>query len=242
MNLITAVKHKFFHVWFPNWTPDIALRYIPIVNDIKKRSDINSILDVGSGSLGITPYLRKKVIGIDVNFRGPHTSLLKKVRGTANKLPFNKNIFDASVCVDTLEHIPKPKRKKVIMELLRVTDKLVYIVVPCGGISEKEDHIIFSRNKRLNNQIDPYLFEHIKYGIPSDKEIIEYIPKKHDIKVYGLTNIYLHRLVLWAQLTNNRLLKFVSSVIFILLLPIFLKFNVTPVYRKLFIIAIDKKK
>ena len=41
---------------------EAALRYIPVVNEIKKADLVNSkILEIGSGSTGITPYFKKYI-------------------------------------------------------------------------------------------------------------------------------------------------------------------------------------
>lgn len=234
--LITAIKHKFFQEWFPNWSPDIALRYIPIADDIRKIKDINTILDVGSGSLGITPYLKKQVTGVDTHFSGPTSSSLKQVLSSAIKLPFKNKSFDISICVDTLEHIPKNHRKKAIAELIRVTKIKIYIVAPFEIISEKEDRILFDYVMRITGRIDPYMKEHIDYGLPREKEIIKFFPSSVKIISKGLTNIYIHRLLLKVQFSNGRIMKFISSVIFVLLVPLFLRINFPPTYRKLFII------
>lgn len=52
--------------------PEAALRYLPIVDLLKKeRLENSKILEIGSGSYGITPYLKKEVVGIDMSFDEP---------------------------------------------------------------------------------------------------------------------------------------------------------------------------
>lgn len=236
MNPLPWIKQKFFRDWFPHWSPDAALRYLPIVDDIRNQDDINTILDVGSGSLGITPYLKKSVTGIDQDFTGPNSLFLHRVKGTALKLPLNDNSFDASICVDVLEHIPKKFRRRVINELIRVAKKRIYIVAPCEKHSEKEDRVIFEYIKGKNRVSDPFLSEHIKYGLPNEEEILSFIPKENLVQIKPLTNLYLHRLILMAQFSGSRAGRFISSVIFVLLIPFFLNINFSPSYRKFFII------
>lgn len=237
--MITYLKKKFFKDWFPNWSPEIALRYLPIVSDIKKYRNITSILDVGSGSLGITPYLKRSVIGVDINFNGPHSSLLKQVKGSATKLPFANKSFDVSLCVDTFEHISKKLRKKSINELLRVTKKKIYITIPCGKLSTNEDKYFYNYLLKKKKYDDPYLREHLALGLPTEHEIIHYFPPEINIRTINLTNIFMRRILLKVQFSSKRVVKFISSVIFIILLPFFLRLNFLPTYRKLFIITID---
>jgi ubiquinone/menaquinone biosynthesis C-methylase UbiE len=196
-------------------------------------------VDVGSGSLGITPYFKKPITGVDQDFMGPQSSLLHKIKGSALSLPLSDKSFDASICVDVLEHIQKKLRKRVIKELIRVSKKKVYIITPCESYSETEDKIIKNYIRRIHKSNDPFLEEHIKYGLPKEREVVESIPKRYKIKINLLTNIFLHRVILMAQFSNNRIIKFVSSVIFILFIPLFLKINFKPTYRKLFIITLD---
>ncbi len=43
------------------WHPEVAIRYLPIVKQLKATSlSSGSMLEVGSGWLGIAPYLVKK--------------------------------------------------------------------------------------------------------------------------------------------------------------------------------------
>ena len=237
--MISYLKTKFFKDWFPHWSPEIALRYLPIAYMIKRDISIHSILDVGSGSLGITPYLKRNVVGIDINFNGPYSPYLKRIKGFANSLPFKNKTFDATICADTLEHIKKKYRKKVITELIRVTKKKIFITIPVGSFSEKEDIRLYKHLLKTKKWDDPYLKEHIAIGLPKEKDIMLAIPSNFSVKIKNLTNIYLRRIILKAQFSNQFIGRFISSVIFVLLLPIFLNINKEPTYRKLYIITID---
>ena len=74
--------------------PEAALRYAPVVNEIRKRRLLDSkILEIGSGSLGITPYLKKKIDGVDINFSGPESGNLRKIEGEAKQLTFPNNSY-----------------------------------------------------------------------------------------------------------------------------------------------------
>ena len=80
--------------FFYRWHPEVALRYLPIVKRIKqykkelKKKELK-ILEVGSGSLGMAPYLKMPVTGLDVDFSGPKLSLLKPAQGKATKISPN---------------------------------------------------------------------------------------------------------------------------------------------------------
>lgn len=235
MNVIQNAKHIFFHEWFPHWSPDTALRYLPIVDDLQKLPK-GTILDVGSGSLGITPYLKRNVTGVDVTFRPPYSKLLQRVKGTATKLPFKTQSFDYVLCVDTLEHVPPKFRPQVIRELLRVAKIKVYLINPCDEGARIEDAHINNYLMKYKRISDPYLVEHIKYGQPKSEDILSVIPKKYPVTIKPHTNTYLHRALLLMQFSNHKLGRFISSVVFVLLISIFKHINFGKTYRKLFLI------
>ena len=236
MNFIQNAKHIFFHEWYLHWSPDIALRYLPIINDLKK-SPVGTILDVGSGSLGITPYFKRNVTGVDVTFSPPYSKLLQRVKGTATKLPFKNQSFDYVLCVDTLEHVPPKFRPQVIKELLRVAKVKVYLINPLDEPARVEDAFINEYLIKHKGIGDPYLDEHIKYGQPKSKDIVAMIGSKYQITILPFTNIYLHRLLLIFQFSDHKVGRFISSVIFVLLTNVFVHINVGPTYRKLFILT-----
>ena len=115
---------------FDRWHPQLALRYLPIVSWVKKQGLINSkIIEVGSGSLGIGPYLNQTFTGVDIDFSGPRWPKMKQVKGKAEKLPFPDKAFDVAISVDVLEHLPPQNRAPAVSELFRVATKAVIIAV-----------------------------------------------------------------------------------------------------------------
>ncbi len=112
-------------------TMDMALRYHPIVTFLRPRLQPGTrIVDVGSGSVGITPYLSHKVFGVDRSFDGPQATRLVRCTGDVLALPFADRSVDVTLCVDTLEHLPPGKRAAAVTELLRITGELAVIAVP----------------------------------------------------------------------------------------------------------------
>src|SRR3989344_3812672 len=135
-NLIKSFFDRFFY----RQHPETALRYLPVVSIIKKaKLEDAKILEIGSGSLGIIPYLKRPIDGVDVDFSGPQTKLLNKIRGSAEKLPFRRNSYEVVIAVDVLEHLEKGQRAIAIYEMLRVAKRLAIIVVPVGKPSEQQD-------------------------------------------------------------------------------------------------------
>jgi hypothetical protein len=55
---------------YPDWVPEIALRYLPVVESIRAESPRGLILEVGVSRSGLTTYLRRPVVGVDCVMEG----------------------------------------------------------------------------------------------------------------------------------------------------------------------------
>jgi hypothetical protein len=65
------------------------IRYAPIIEYICKRGMNNvSILEIGSGNLGLTKFIDKKIVGLDIDFEGPRLGYLTMIKGDCSTLPF----------------------------------------------------------------------------------------------------------------------------------------------------------
>ena len=58
------------------WHPTLALRYLPMLKYI---NNSDTVLEVGSGTLGIGPYLKRNFTGVDIEFSGPKWPKMKRV-------------------------------------------------------------------------------------------------------------------------------------------------------------------
>src|SRR5579872_4058946 len=160
-NLIKKIFNHFF--WAQH--PEAAIRYAPIIAEIKKRHLENSkILEIGPGSTGIIPYLKKPIDGVDIDFSGPQTELLHKIKATGVELKFPKNSYDVVLSADVMEHLRDKERAKSISEMIRVAKKLVLIAAPVGGLSEKQDKLLKARWEKFFKEKNLFLTEHIQNG------------------------------------------------------------------------------
>src|SRR6185295_20142524 len=57
---------------YPDWVPEIALRYLPVVESICAEPSRGLILEVGVNRSGLTTYLRRSVIGVDCVMDAAH--------------------------------------------------------------------------------------------------------------------------------------------------------------------------
>lgn len=225
------------------WRIDLALRYSPIINIIKENDKWENILEVGSGSIGITSSLRQKVTGLDKDFQGPKLGYLNGIKGTAENIPFDNETFDFVISVDMLEHLPFYERKRAIAEMIRVSRKFVIISAPCGDEAEKYDRKLndYYRNKFGKNH--KWLIEHIKFGLPKAEDILDIFKdilneKNLNYKINMIDNVnlkiwYFYNKFLSSHSDTSMILK--NKVLFPFY-PLFKRFNKGNCYRKLFIV------
>ena len=233
-----------FNKFFLHQHPEAALRYFPVVSAIKKtKLQDAKILEVGSGSLGITPYLKKKIDAIDIDFSGPKTELVNKIKGSIEKLPFRKNQYDVVIAVDVLEHVDKNIRPQAILEILKVAKKLAVIVVPVGKLAEKQDPQLDQLWKRTFQTQNQFFYEHIKNGLPSIDEILVTIDKSlrklnknAKISSYPNLNLSIRNMLMRTWISKNRYVYYTYMKGYLLLLPILKLTNFGNCYRRVFVI------
>lgn len=230
---------------FYRWHPAIALRYLPIVDEIKKIKNAENILEVGSAGLGITPYLKKEVTGIDIDFKPPFHTFLKRINGSAIKLPFVNGSFDIVISMDMLEHLKKTDREKAISEMIRVASKTVYIGVPSGNEAAKQDKLLRKHYKDKFGDQYQFFEEQINEGLPEKKEIYrmiingaKYFKKKVNVEIVGNENMTLHKILMKGWMTKNLLVDIFFRKILLFAIPLIRLMNYPPYYRQLFFVEI----
>lgn len=234
----------FFNKFYKNQHPEAALRYLPIISVLKNRKMLDSkILEVGSGSLGITPYLNKSLDAIDVDFSGPQTPLLNKISGTADNLPFRKNSYDVLICADTLEHLEKNQREKAIEEMMRVAKKLIIIVVPTGDLSQEQDKKLDAYYQKIFSKKNNFLSQHVENGLPSTNEILvifdrlsRKLNKKTKITSKPLLNLKIREILMKTWITKNRYTYYLYLKGYLIFMPFLALMNWGNCYRKLFVV------
>lgn len=244
MNL-TGLAKSFFNKYYKGQHPEHALRYLPIVTLLKNlHLDNAKILDVGSGPLSITPYLKVPVDGIDMDFsEGGNSPLLNKIKGTGANLPFRKNSYDVVISTDTLEHIPKHDREKTIYDMIKVARNLVVIVVPTGKLSEKQDRELDQYYQKVFKKRDKFLSEHVENGLPQNEEILVSIHKilrslnkKATVSSKPILNLFVRKILMKTWISKNKYIYYTYMKGFLLLLPILRLANFGNCYRRMFVI------
>jgi SAM-dependent methyltransferase len=154
---------------------DTALRYRAVIDLLDYRPDM-SIVEVGSGSGGITEFLDHPVTGVDKAFdrtaerRGDR---LTPVIGSAESLPFADGEFDAGVSVEMLEHIEPQHREAAIRELVRVVRPggRVIMTFPADALGKELDSWLNGLFRKRTGAEHPWVSEHLENGHPRTKEM-----------------------------------------------------------------------
>lgn len=160
---------------------DIVQRYQPIVRFINKNPPPErKVLEVGGGGDGLGYYLKKyEIVDCDLQHAASCPKNTRCVAIKNEKLPFANSYIHTTVCVDTLEHLPDDRKKlKLLQEIVRVTQKYLYLAVPTGQKSllahkRLKKHLVRFYPKRKNH----YLEEHLKFGHPQKEKITELVRK-----------------------------------------------------------------
>lgn len=86
-------------------------------------------------------------------------------------LPYEEGSFDLAVSLDTLEHVPKPGRIEFCREMLRISRKAVILCAPLGTDAHIKYEEIIHKKGEMDIDSGEYLKQHIKYGLPTEKEV-----------------------------------------------------------------------
>lgn len=246
------IKNKYISkisgLWFwERWHPEVALRYLRFVDLIKKGNRDATILEVGTAGLGICPYLKRGVTGVDQKFNPPIHPLLKQVNGSALALPFPDSSYDIVLSVDMLEHLTHDARIKAIQEMVRVAKTMVLLGVPCGKSAYGQDMTLDSEYSKKYGTRYHFLEEQVIFGLPEENDIkstilkgAKLIKKKVSILMEPNENLNLRLFLMRGWISENIFAQIFYRKILLLFLPILKLLNSPPVYRQLFIVTISQ--
>ena len=240
-NMLARIKRKVG----AKWNIDIAPRYSPIVRSLRRfEADLQSILEIGSGNTGISPYLKDvKPVGVDVSFNGEINDNLKPVIASAVKLPFSDNSFNCVISVDMLEHVDVNSRKAAVSEMLRVARKAIFVGFPSGRLSREEDLSLDNIYLRERGERFQFLKEHLDNEYPGENEMDDFLSEcslngkvGSYIKVKNV-NLRLHHFLMRLWISKNRMLNALYLAAYFLT-PILARINFGECYRNIYIIQL----
>ena len=129
-------------------------------------SGTDSLLEVGSGPVGIGFFRKVPFVGCDVTFSSEPHWPMTPVKGSATALPFKDQEFEVVIASDVMEHIPPDVRRAAVSECLRVARKVTILGFPCGQRAWKADEALV--RTYLNRKLAPpdWLSEHMEAPFP----------------------------------------------------------------------------
>lgn len=156
---------------YEGWSPEVAMRYLPLLPHLGP----GLVVEVGSGSIGVCPYLGRSVVGVDPDVGPDHHPALVPVRASGMDLPFRSGSIPSVLCVDALEHIDPTDRRRAVEELVRVTGGTLVIAVPAGPRSEANDRELAEHFERRRGYVHPYFADHLRNGLPAPDDLLEWV-------------------------------------------------------------------
>jgi hypothetical protein len=184
-------------------------RFEPVVELILSAAPAGTVLDVGSGSQGITtllpPSWHATALDADFSDYGAKASSPRltpdQQLGDVRSMPFDDRRFDVVVAVDLLEHLPPVDRERAVSEICRVIGRLAVIGCPVGEAALPAGQRLAERIAARGRPVPGWLTEHLDHGFPEIRTIIDAASRFGPIRVAGNESVSAHERLSWAQLT-----------------------------------------
>ena len=184
-------------------SPQVALnqlvRFEPVLALVRE-TDGRTLLDVGSGSAGLAPWLgpRWSVTAVDTNFEdyggavGPLADSAHRLVADARRLPFPDRSFDVTVAIDLLEHVGSSERPRILAELCRVTARRLIVAGPAGAAALAADERLADLYRRRVGRLPGWLEEHLEHGLPEPAEIEAALRPHGRVQLIGNESVHAH--------------------------------------------------
>jgi SAM-dependent methyltransferase len=180
------------------------VRLAPVVELVREAGG-RELLDAGSGSSGVAPWLGAgwEVTAVDTSFDdyGAHTggrvAALRAVVGDVRDLPFDDDSFDVGVAVDLLEHVPPADRRVALREIARVTRRRVVVACPSGPDALAADRALAD----VLAVAPAWLAEHLDNGFPEVDEVVAELAPYGAVRVIANEHVASHARLVRAELS-----------------------------------------
>jgi hypothetical protein len=216
-----------------------AARFFPILRVLRSRLSVGgTLLEVGSGSLGLGEYWAGRFVGCDVKFSSRPVKNMLAVVCSGHQLPFPDVAFDAVVVSDVMEHVPPELRKQVVDEVLRVARVLVVFGYPCGRAAFAVDEKLHRDYRRRNLATPAWLEEHMVHSFP-DEELLRATPGGWKSEVIANENLQFHYWMMKAEMFHwwNYIFRLALRMAPRFMERLLRRANREPSYRKIFVLT-----
>lgn len=177
---LVAAASRFPDLWIE---PDAFLRYLPVIQWIKRQKSFLRILEIGSGDFGLTTYLKYPVVKADIKFNrsSPRSP---RLAADAAALPFRDKSFDLVFSADLLEHVSPESRIQILQEAVRVSRGRVMMIFPCGAEARESDCRLAFQYRKEHGRGLSILEEHGQIPFPEESEIRGWINSVPDLAAH----------------------------------------------------------
>jgi len=178
---------------------DQLVRYVPVL-ELVRETDGSTLLDVGSGSAGLAPWLGPEwsITAVDESFSdyggaiAPLADDARRLEGDARELPFEDRTFDVTVAIDMVEHVPPDDRARVLSELGRVTARRLIVAGPTGEPALDADRRLAHQVSKRGVRPPVWLEDHLAHGFPEREEIAAALRPHGAVRVLDNDNVRSH--------------------------------------------------
>lgn len=185
------------------------VRFEPVLELIAQAAPCGgSVLDIGSGSQGITHLLGDgfQTTSLDADFTdyGAATGDARgtnRVTGDVRALPFGDRAFTVAVAIDLLEHVPTGDRAQAVAEICRVAERLAVIAVPSGAEALAADQRLAEALRAKRRYVPPWLVEHLEHGFPEQAQLAATASQFGAVRLFGNESIVSHLWLIKAELS-----------------------------------------
>jgi methyltransferase family protein len=221
-----------------------AARFFPILRELRSQLAVGgTLLEVGSGSLGLGEFWTGDFVGCDVIFSSRPVKHMRAVRCSGQQLPFNDGAFDAVVVSDVMEHVPPRHRKQVVAEVLRVARKLAVFGYPCGKAAFELDQKLHRDYQSRNLPSPVWLEEHMLHPFPDDDLMMD-LPRGWKSGAVPNESLKFHYWMMKTEMSQpwNRSFRLMLRVMPGFVERLLQHVNREPSYRKIFVLTRESEE
>jgi Methyltransferase domain len=218
-----------------------AARFFPILRKLQVHlARGGSLLEVGSGSVGLGEFWAGPFVGCDVMFPSTPIRNMFAVRCSGYQLPFADGAFDAVVVSDVMEHIPPPLRKQVVAEALRVSRKMAVFGYPCGQAAFELDKKLFLEYQSRKLPPPVWLEEHMLNPFP-EEDLFTDLPTRWKKEVIPNESLRFHSWMMRTEMSRlgDLSLRLILKIMPALIERLLQRANGEPSYRKIFVLTCE---
>jgi len=138
--------------------------------------DENALLDVGCGHAGVALLLPQyRITGLDIAAPTEPLPNVTFIQTSSTKLPFADRSFPVVSSIDMLECLALDARAEALWEMVRVAERALVVLCPCGPAARCCDEELREKLKANGTAEPKWLPEHLAQRHPAEAELREKI-------------------------------------------------------------------